>query len=135
MHIILKVPQTWLWEINTTQWILSFFCVFPFTNIATAVTNMGNKDLDKKQLRISSSGTDTDSIEAAQDGDYQYIKMMLIEFHSLILRLTAIKDDTKIWEEGIFSLGARLNEAQVEIQALKKTCEVNKTVNDTRGFQ
>ena len=95
---------------------------------------MGNKDLDKKQLRISSSGTDTDSIEAAQDGDYQYIKMMLIECHSLILRLTAIKDDTKIWE-GIFSLEARLNEAQVEIQALKKTSEVNKTVNDTRGFQ
>ena len=59
---------------------------------------------------------------------------MLIECHSLILRLTAIKDDTKIWE-GIFSLEARLNEAQVEIQALKKTCEVNKTVNDTRGFQ
>ena len=47
---------------------------------------MGNKDLDKKQLRISSSGTDTDSIEAAQDGDYQYIKMMLIEYHSLILK-------------------------------------------------
>ena len=72
---------------------------------------MGNKDLDKKQLRISSCGTDTDSIEAAQDGDYRYIKMMLKEYHSLILRLTAIKDDTKIWEEGIFSLEARLNEA------------------------
>ena len=55
---------------------------------------MGNKDLDKKRLRISSSGTDMDSIEAAQDGDY--IKMMLTEYQSLILRLTAIKDDTKI---------------------------------------
>jgi len=117
----LKAPQTWLWEINTTQWIFLFFYVFPFTNIATAVTNMGNKDLDKKQLRISSSGTDMDSIEAAQDGDY--LKMMLTEYQSLILRLTAIKDDTKIWEE-ILSLEARLNEAQVEIQALKKTSEV-----------
>ena len=73
-----------------------------------------------------------DSIEAAQDGEY--IKMTLTEYQSLILRLTAIKDHTKIWEE-IFSLEARLNEAQVEIQALKKTSEVNKTVNDTRGFQ
>ena len=73
-----------------------------------------------------------DSIEAAQDGEY--IKMTLTEYQSLILRLIAIKDDTKIWEE-IFSLEARLNEAQVEIQALKKTSEVNKTVNDTRGFQ
>ena len=43
---------------------------------------MGNKDLDKKQLRISSSGTDTECIEAAQDGDYRYIKMMLKEYHS-----------------------------------------------------
>ena len=73
-----------------------------------------------------------DSIEAAQDGDY--IKMMLTEYQSLILSLTAIKDDTKIWEE-IFSLDARLNEAHVEIQALKKTSQVNKTVNDIRGFQ
>ena len=55
---------------------------------------MGNKDLDKKRLRISSSGTDMDFIEAAQDGDH--IKMMLTEYQSLILRLTAIKDDTKI---------------------------------------
>ena len=93
---------------------------------------MGNKDLDKKRLRISSSGTDIDSIEAAQGGEY--IKMTLTEYQSVILRLTAIKDDNKIWEE-IFSLEARLNEAQVEIQALKKTSEVNKTVNDTRGFQ
>ena len=42
-----KAPPTWLWEINTKQWILPFFYVFRFTNIATAVTNMGNKDLDK----------------------------------------------------------------------------------------
>ena len=60
--------------------------------------------------------------------------MTLTEYQSLIRRLKAIKDDTKIWEE-IFSLEARLNEAQVEIQALKKLLEVNKTVNDTRGFQ
>jgi len=31
---------------------------------------MGNKDLDKERPRISSSGTDTESIEAAQDGAY-----------------------------------------------------------------
>ena len=123
-----KAPPTWLWEINTKQWVLPFFSIFHFTNIAT----LRNKDLDKKRLRISSSGTDMDSIEAAQDGEY--IKMTLTEYQSVILRLTAIKDDTKIWEE-IFSLEARLNEAQVEIQALKKTSEVNKTVNDTRGFQ
>ena len=55
---------------------------------------MGTKDLDKKQLTISSCGTDTDSIEAAQDGNY--IKMTLTEHQSLILRLTAFKDDTKI---------------------------------------
>ena len=54
----------------------------------TAVTSMGNKDLDKKWLRISSSSTDTNSIEAAQDGDY--IKMTLTEY--LILRPTAFKD-------------------------------------------
>ena len=66
------------------------FYIFHFTNIATAVTNMGNKDLDKKQLRISSSGTDMDSIESAQDGDY--IKMTLTDYQSLILRSTAIKE-------------------------------------------
>ena len=66
------------------------FYIFRFTNIATAVTNMGNKDLDKKQLRISSSGTDMDFIESAQDGDY--IKMTLTDYQSLILRSTAIKE-------------------------------------------
>ena len=81
--------------------------IFRFINDATAVMNMGNKDLDKKQLRISSSGTDTDSIEADQDDNY--IKMTLTEYQSFILRLTAIKDNTKFWEEWIFSLEARLN--------------------------
>ena len=58
--------------------------IFRFTNVVTAVTNMGNKDLDKKQLKISSSaGTNTDSIEAAQDDDC--IKMTLTEYQSLIL--------------------------------------------------
>ena len=39
---------------------------------------MGNKDLDKKRPRISSSGTDIESIEAAQDG--AYINMTLTEY-------------------------------------------------------
>ena len=78
---------------------IAFFHLFRFTNIATTVTSMGNKDLDKKWLMISSSSPDTNSIEAAQDGNY--IKMTLTEY--LILRLTAIKDSTKIWEKQIFS--------------------------------
>ena len=92
---------------------------------------MGNKDLDKKRPRISSSGTDTESIEAAQDG--AYIKMTLKEYQSFLLRLTAIEDNTKIREERILNLEARLDEAQVEIQALKKQLrEVTKTVNNTK---
>ena len=92
---------------------------------------MGNKDLDKKRPRISSSGTDTESIEAAQDG--AYIKMTLTEYQSFLLRLTAIEDNTKIREERILNLEARLDEAQVEIQALKKQLrEVHKTVNNTK---
>ena len=92
---------------------------------------MGNKDLDKKRPRISSSGTDTESIEAAQDG--AYIKMTLTEYQSFLLRLTAIEDNTKIREERILNLEARLDEAQVEIQALKKQLrEVDKTVNNTK---
>ena len=92
---------------------------------------MGNKDLDKKQPRISSSGTDTESIEAAQDG--AYIKMTLTEYQSFLLRLTAIEDNTKIREERILNLEARLDEAQVEIQALKEQLrEVDKTVNNTK---
>ena len=65
---------------------------------------MGNKDLDKKQPRISSSGTDTESIEAAQDG--AYIKMTLSEYQSFLLRLTVIEDNTKISEERILNLEA-----------------------------
>ena len=75
---------------------------------------MGNKDLDKKRPRISSSGTDTESIEAAQDG--AYIKMTLTECQSFLLRLTAIEDNTKIREERILNMEARLDEAQVEPQ-------------------
>ncbi|CAH3186657.1 unnamed protein product, partial [Porites lobata] len=49
------------------------------------------------------------------------------------LRLTAIEDNTKIREERILNLEARLDEAQVEIQALKKQLrEVDKTVNNTK---
>ena len=77
---------------------------------------MGNKDLDKKRPRISSSGTDTESIEAAQDG--AYIKMTLTEYQSFLLRLKAIDDNTKIREERILNLEARLGEAQVEIANL-----------------
>ena len=92
---------------------------------------MANKDLDKKRPRISSSGTNTESIEAAPGG--AYIKMTLTEYQSFFLRVTAIEDNTKIREERILNLEARLNEAQVEIQALKKQLrEVNKAVNNTK---
>ena len=75
VDVHLKAPQTQLREVNTTQWIL-LFCTF--STILTSVTGMGNKDLDKKRPRISSSGTDTESIEAAQDG--AYINMTLTEY-------------------------------------------------------
>ena len=69
-------------------------------------------------------------MEAAQDG--AYIQMTLTEYQSFLLRLTAIEDNTKIREERILNLEARLDEAQVEIQAVKKQLrEVNKTVNNT----
>ena len=91
---------------------------------------MGNKYLDKKRPRISSSGTDTESIGAAQDG--AYINMTLTEYQSFLLRLTANEDNTKIREEQILNLEARLDEAQVEIQALKKQLrEVNKAYSGT----
>ena len=71
------------------------------------------------------------SIEAAQDG--AYIKMTLTEYQSFLLRLTAIEDNTKICEERILNLEARLDEAQVEIQAIDKQLrEVSKTVNNTK---
>ena len=99
-----------------------------FSTVLTA-TNMGNKDLDKKRPRIGSSGTDTESIGAAQDG--AYVKMTLTEYQSFLLRLTAI--NTKFREERILNLQARLDEAQVEIQALKKQLrEVDKIVNNTK---
>ena len=92
---------------------------------------MGKKDLDKKRPRIRCPGTDKESIEAAQDGTY--IKMTLTEYQSFLLRLTAIEDNTKICEERILNLEARLDEAQVEILALKKQLrEVDKTVNNTK---
>ena len=84
--------------------------------IVLAATNMGNNDLDKKGPRISSPGTDTESIEAAQDG--AYIKMMLTEYKSFLLRLTAIEDNTKIREERIIYLEARLDKAQVEMHSI-----------------
>ena len=79
---------------------IAFFYLFRFANIATDSSyEHGKQRFRKKWLRISSSSTDTNSIEAAQDGDY--IKMTLTEY--LILRPTAFKDNTKIWEEQIFS--------------------------------
>ena len=58
--------------------------------------------------------------------------MTLTEYQSFLLRLTAIEHNTKIREEQIFNLEPRLDEAQVEIQALKKQLrEVDKTVNNT----
>lgn len=62
------------------------------------------KNVDKKRPRISSSSTDTESIEV-QDG--AHIKIMLTEYQDLILRRTvAIEDNTKIHEERIFNLEA-----------------------------
>ena len=59
--------------------------------------------------------------------------MTLTEYQSFLLRLTAIKDNSKIREERILNLEARLDEAQVEIQVLKKQLrEVDKTVNNTK---
>ena len=59
--------------------------------------------------------------------------MTLTEYQSFLLRLTTIEDNTKIREERILNLEARLDEAQVEIQALKKQLrEVDKTVNNTK---
>lgn len=62
------------------------------------------KNVDKKRPRISSSSSDTESIEV-QDG--AYIKIMLTEYQDLIVRLTvAIEDNTKIHEERILNLEA-----------------------------
>ena len=47
--------------------------------------------------------------------------MTLTEYQSFLLRLKGIEDNTKIREERILNLEARLDEAQVEIQALRKT--------------
>ena len=59
--------------------------------------------------------------------------MTLTEYQSFLLRLTAIEDNTKIREERILNLEARLDEAQVEIQAIDKQLrEVSKTVNNTK---
>ena len=59
--------------------------------------------------------------------------MTLTEYQSFLLRLTAIEDNTKIREERILNLEAKLHEAQVEIQALKKQLRgVDKTVNNTK---
>ena len=59
--------------------------------------------------------------------------MTLTEYQSFLLRLTAIEDNTKIRKERILNLEAGLDEAQVEIQTLKKQLrEVDKTVNNTK---
>ena len=59
--------------------------------------------------------------------------MTLKEYQSFLLRLTAIEDNTKIREERILNLEAKLHEAQVEIQALKKQLRgVDKTVKNTK---
>ncbi|CAH3045185.1 unnamed protein product [Porites lobata] len=59
--------------------------------------------------------------------------MTLTDYQSFLLRLTAIEDNTKIREQRTLNLEARLDEAQVEIQALKKQLrEVDKTVNNTK---
>ena len=42
--------------------------------------------------------------------------MTLTECQSFLLRLLAIEDNTKIREERILNLEARLDEAQVELQ-------------------
>ena len=62
---------------------ISFFLCLHFTKITTAVKNMANKDLHKKQLRISSSGTD---IKASS-------VLPFLSHHATLL--TALCDETK----------------------------------------
>ena len=80
---------------------------------------------------MSSSGTDTEPSEEHQDG--AYIKLSLKEYQNLIAKLTAIEDKTKISDQRILNLEARLDEAQGEITSLKRRLgEVNETVNDAK---
>ena len=80
---------------------------------------------------MSSSGIDTEPSGESQDGSY--IRLLMKERQSLIAKLTAIGDKTKISNKQILNLGAKLEEAQGEIESLKSRLgEVNKTVNDVK---
>ena len=77
---------------------------------------MGNQDKEKKRQRVNSS----DNQEAMNSHDGALISLMVTEYQVLIAKITSLKDKHKLSDNRILRLEARLDEAQAEIDSLKK---------------
>ena len=82
---------------------------------------MGNQDKEKKRQRVNSSDTKAEANQEAMDShDGALISLMVTEYQVLTAKITSLKDKHKLSDNRILRLEARLDEAQVEIDSLKK---------------
>ena len=92
---------------------------------------MGNQDKEKKRQRVSSSDAKAETNEealASQDG--ALISVTVTEYQVLIAKITFLEDKHKVSDNRILNLEARLDEAQAEIDSLKKQIGVTLKVVD-----
>ena len=94
---------------------------------------MGNQDKEKKRQRVSSSDAKAETNEEAinsQDGTL--ISLTVTEYQVLIAKITSLEDKHKASDNRILNLEARLDEAQAEIDSLRKQLGVTlKAVDET----
>ena len=95
---------------------------------------MGKQYKDKKRQRVSSSDAKTETTEEAMDSqDGALISLTVTEYQGLIAKITNLKDKHKASDNRIFNLELRLDEAQAEIDSLKKQLGVTfKVVDETK---
>ena len=95
---------------------------------------MGNKEKEKKRQRVSSSDAKVDTNEEAIDSqDGVLISLTVTEYQTLIAKITSLEDKHKESDNRILNLEARLDEAQAEIDSLKKQLGATlKVVDETK---
>ena len=82
---------------------------------------MGNQDKEKKRQRVSSSDAKAETNEETMDSqDGALISLTVTEYQVLIVKITSLEDKHKTSDNRILNREARLDEAQVEIDSLKK---------------
>ena len=93
---------------------------------------MGNQDKEKKRQRVSGAKAETNE-EAMDSQDGALLSLTVTEYQVVIAKITSLEDKHKASDNRILDLEARLDEAQAEIDSLKKQlCVTLKVVDETK---